>query len=91
MTRLLSTLTLLLALSSCSAIDNAFDCDAICTRYHDCFDTGYDVGACATRCRKASTDPEYLRKANTCDACIDDRSCAAGTFSCGVTCSSIVP
>lgn len=91
MTRLFSTLTLMFALAGCGTIDNAFDCDAICTRYHDCFDTAYDVGACATRCRKSSTDPDFRSKANICDACIDAKSCAAGTFTCGANCSSIVP
>lgn len=84
-----------LLLSSCAVVqkvDNAIDCDGICQKYHDCFDTAYDVSACALRCRdKSSEDKEFRRKADLCNACIGERSCVGATFSCVADCASVVP
>ena len=86
------TLAALLFFNACSAIDNAFDCNTICNRYKSCFNSKYDVAACAGRCRADSqADRDYQRKADTCTACIDDQSCAAATFNCAASCGSIVP
>ena len=82
-------------LSGCAVVqkvDNAIDCNGICSRYATCFDANYDVSACELRCRDASSDDrEYRRKADMCNACIGERSCAAATFSCVLECASIVP
>lgn len=76
----------------CGAVDAAFDCHAVCDRYKTCFDANYDVGACSSRCRTASgNDANYRSKADQCQACIDNKSCAAGTFACGIECGAIVP
>lgn len=90
------TLSLLLALVSssfaCGAIGSALDCRAICSRYASCFDAAYDVGACESRCRTNSeADRDYRRRADHCNACIDDRACSTVGFSCATQCSSIVP
>lgn len=78
-------------LSGCG-VDAALDCHAICNRYASCYDSGYDVTACETRCRvSADKDSDFKRKADICDACITDQSCASATWSCGVDCSSVVP
>ncbi len=80
------------ALIGCGSIDAALDCNAICSRYSDCYDKSYDVSACATRCRShADTDTDYRHNANECDACLQDRACSSATFSCGAQCSSVVP
>jgi len=72
--------------------DAAFDCQAVCSRYADCYDPNYDVGKCRERCRAASAnDPEIRSKAGQCEACIGDKSCISATFACGVTCGAIVP
>lgn len=87
---LITTATLFLA--GCGAIDNAFDCNTICNRYKSCFDSNYDVAACASRCRTDSeADRDYQRKADTCTACIDDRSCTSATFNCASSCGTIIP
>ncbi len=76
----------------CDSVDAAFDCQAVCSRYHDCYDGTYDVGACRDRCRAASaSDSSYRSKADQCQACIGDRSCLSATFACGTTCGAIVP
>jgi hypothetical protein len=77
---------------NCDSIDTAFDCQAVCSRYRDCFNASYDVDACRSSCRtRAASDPNVKGAADTCQACIDDKSCASATFSCGSSCASIVP
>jgi hypothetical protein len=79
-------------LAACGPVDSALDCHAICGRYASCFDSKYDTGACETRCRdNAAKDSTYKRKADTCNACINDRACASATFSCTADCASVVP
>ena len=94
MNRLALALTLLLG-SQCAVvqtIDSAIDCNGICERYASCFDKTYDVSTCASRCRhSASTEPDFRRKADRCNACISERSCVAATFSCLTECVSVVP
>ncbi|CAN5716422.1 hypothetical protein BH09MYX1_BH09MYX1_00070 [soil metagenome] len=78
--------------SACSSIDNAIDCHTICQRYADCFSSSYDVSACESRCKdNSSKDSNYQNKVNTCDACIDDKSCTSATFTCASNCNGIVP
>jgi hypothetical protein len=77
---------------NCGAADAIFDCQSVCQRYHDCYDSTYDVGACRNRCRTASSnDPNVRRAADDCEACISGQSCVGATFSCGLTCGTIVP
>jgi hypothetical protein len=81
-----------LGLLSCDAADTAFDCQSVCSRYRDCFDSSYDVGKCRESCRdRAASDPNVKGAADTCEACIDDMSCTAATFNCASSCSNIVP
>ena len=73
-------------------VESAFDCSAVCDRYASCYDDKYDKDACKSRCRRAAAeDPDYRRKADMCEACISERSCAAATFSCLTECVSVVP
>ena len=77
---------------ACNPVEVAIDCHAICSRYQTCFDKSYDLSKCETSCRSNSTsDADYRHKAETCSACIDDRSCASATFGCGVPCATVVP
>jgi hypothetical protein len=88
-------LTLALLLGGCAVVqkvDTAIDCHGICNRYATCFDAKYDVSACELRCRDASSaESEFRRKADLCNACIGERSCASATFACVVECVSVVP
>lgn len=73
-------------------IDSVIDCNGICDRYQSCFDSKYDTSACASRCRaSASKDADFRRKADMCNACISERSCAQATFACVTECISVVP
>jgi hypothetical protein len=86
---------LLLALAmptGCDSVSNAIDCDGICSRYSSCYDSSYDVSACTSRCRDhAGGDDDYMARADRCNDCIGDKSCAAATFSCAGECVGIVP
>ena len=89
---LLVTVGLALPVVACNAIDNAIDCNTVCSRYRDCYKADYDVSACASRCRDdASKDSNYQTKADKCDTCIGPKSCIAATFQCAIECGSIVP
>jgi hypothetical protein len=94
MKRLLAVLAIGLgfAITSCDEIDEAFDCQQVCSRYQDCFDSSYDVGRCRANCRaRADNDSSVKAAADACEACIDDMSCSGATFNCGASCASIVP
>lgn len=84
-----------LVVGSCAVVqkvDNVIDCQGICDRYRSCFDSDYDVAACASRCRShSSDDSDFRRKADVCNACISERSCTAATFKCAADCVSVVP
>jgi hypothetical protein len=81
-----------LASVGCDKVDEAFDCQQVCTRYRDCYDSSYDVSGCESRCRtNAANDPSVQQAADTCDSCIGDKSCLSATFNCASSCGSIVP
>ncbi len=78
--------------AACADIDNAADCDKICDRYRQCFNTSYDTSACYNRCQSNGTSSdEARRRVDTCAACINGLSCVGAAFTCGTQCSSVVP
>lgn len=92
----LLTPTALLAASfvlipACNTVDNAADCMAVCDRYKTCFDSSYDSSACQDRCRDQADTEGAATKADSCDACITDKSCASASFTCVTQCAGIVP
>ena len=92
MQTLRSVLVVFFAAVMVTGCDAALDCHAICSRYSDCFDKSYDVGACESRCRThSSDDANYRNQADQCSACIDDRACSSTAFNCGSQCSNVVP
>ncbi|MDQ3335139.1 MAG: hypothetical protein M4D80_08255 [Myxococcota bacterium] len=75
-----------------NAADRAYDCDEICDKYKACVDPNYDDGACGSRCRdKTGNSAAAEDKADACQDCIDDRSCAGAVFGCGIECAEFVP
>ena|SRR5689334_24390137 len=76
----------------CDSADRIYDCASICDAYRDCLDASYDVGACTSKCRdNASSSQSFADRADDCQKCIDDRSCAGAVFSCATDCAGIVP
>lgn len=89
--RLILAVVVATLVSACG-LGNAIDCQSICNRYMTCFDASYDVAACAARCRSESAkDADYERRADVCNACLDERSCTSATFNCATSCAGIVP
>jgi hypothetical protein len=79
------------AFIGCDKVDEAFDCQSVCSRYRDCFDKNYDVGKCRSDCRDNSDkNSSFRQKADACEKCISDRSCT-GSFACAAECVGIVP
>jgi hypothetical protein len=77
---------------NCDSVDAAFDCQQVCTRYRDCYDSSYNVDNCRSSCRsRAANDPSVRQAADTCESCIDGQSCLSAPFTCGSSCSNIVP
>lgn len=78
--------------AACDEADRVTDCQDICSRYSDCYDSAYDVSACRDRCDDAASDSEtFDQKVDTCENCLDDRSCTSATFGCATECGGIVP
>ena len=76
----------------CDHIKNEIDCSGICQRYSDCYDKSYDVDSCTTKCKdNANSDANFMSKADDCDSCLGDKSCASATFNCATECVGIVP
>ena len=89
---LLAGLLMLAAVASGCGMEAAYDCHGICDRYQSCYDSSYDTGSCASRCRdNAGSDSSYANKADDCHACMDDTSCTAAAFNCPTQCVGIVP
>jgi hypothetical protein len=73
-------------------IETTIDCQGVCQRYSDCFDADYDVSACRNRCESGvDTGALGFDEVDSCESCIDDRSCAGGTLNCADECAGIVP
>jgi hypothetical protein len=86
--------TTFFTLTGCGSADQveaAFDCDSICDRYKDCFDSDYDAEACMDRCQdEADNDADYRRRVDECEVCADNRACGE-SFACVDECVGIVP
>ena len=77
--------------NGCGKADEIFDCQSVCSRYHDCFDKNYDVGHCRDQCRtRSENDPSVRAAADKCEACMDDKSCLSAAFNCTVDCGTII-
>lgn len=84
-------LTAVAAMPACDAIEHAYDCNQICNRYKECFNSDYDTSACASKCRDKANDTDFGNHAESCQGCIEGKSCVGASFSCAGECSGIVP
>ena len=77
--------------NGCDTADAAFDCQAVCSRYQECYQQDYNVAHCRDSCRaRSATDSSVRSAADQCEACIGDKSCLSATFNCP-SCLNIVP
>jgi hypothetical protein len=75
----------------CDEVQNTWNCSDLCNRYQDCFDRAYDTGACTDRCEDLADANQNLDvRANNCQNCLNDNSCAGAAFNCP-DCAGIVP
>jgi hypothetical protein len=75
----------------CDEIQNTYNCSDLCNRYQDCFNQSYDTVACTDRCEDlADADQNFDERANDCQNCLNDHSCAGAALSCP-SCAGIVP
>ena len=81
--------------AACNATDEVekrITCADVCNRYEECFDDGYDTSACIDRCEDdATADEDKERRLETCEDCMDDRSCTSTVFACTTECVEFVP
>lgn len=85
----------LLAAVGCSEakdeITNTANCRDVCERYQDCFREEFDTDACTDRCEDdADASENREERLESCESCIDDESCASGTFKCGAQCAGVI-
>lgn len=74
------------------AIQNKITCRDVCGRYKDCIDSNFNVDNCTTKCENdAAASEQKEQKLNTCETCLDDKSCTDSVFRCGVECAGVVP
>ena len=76
----------LLMSTSCTQAQERIDCQKVCDRYQECFDSDYDVAACVDRC----DDTDDVNDAAECESCIDGLSCTE-SFACTTECAGLVP
>ena len=75
----------------CEDTQNAFNCNDLCNRYQSCFDKSYNTGACEDRCTNiADTSTAAHDRANACQNCLNQNSCAGAAFNCP-DCAGLVP
>lgn len=79
--------TLTTAVGCGGEVEERFDCRRVCQAYADCVDSDYDVSSCVDSCDSQDLGDE----AESCDNCIDERSCSESVFACGGECAAIVP
>jgi hypothetical protein len=90
--RIFNSLTAATLLLGCGPIQNAIDCNDICSRYRTCFDSTYDTNVCAARCRdNANSDPKYMNKTDSCHICFWGKDCSSAAVNCATQCAEIVP
>ncbi len=86
--------SLLMAVGCSEAVDevtNTVNCSSVCKRYADCFEADYDVEGCTDRCEDmADASESREQQLESCNACIDDRSCASATFNCSTECAGVI-
>ncbi len=80
-----------LSVVGCDDIDNKLDCESVCNRYKECVNDDYDVDSCKSSCEsEANASEDKERQLETCDTCIQDRSCGGAVFNCSTECAGII-
>jgi hypothetical protein len=75
----LTTFGFLATTGGCSEVGEAIDCDQMCNKMEDCFDSDLDVDDCTERCEDRADDNALADKLDACTDCLDR----------GVACSEV--
>lgn len=93
--RLIPTAALILFLGNCafgcSDAKNAVSCAEVCDKYKSCVNSDYDVASCTSTCEdKANDSADRQSQLDSCDSCIQDRSCSGAVFNCTTECATVI-
>jgi len=95
LTRLIPAAALALLLGNCalgcSDAKNVVSCADVCDKYKSCINSDYDVTSCTTNCEdKANDSASRQDQLDSCDSCIQDRSCSGAVFNCTTECATVI-
>lgn len=75
----------------CSDAKNVISCADVCDKYKSCINSDYDVASCTSQCEDQANDSASRQKQlDSCDSCIEDRSCTGAVFNCTTECASVI-
>lgn len=72
-----------------TAIDRTTDCQQICDKFKDCFDSDYDVEECTDTCSDMVSE-EDTDQIDECETCLDDAACGE-SIGCTTECAGLIP
>ncbi|HEU4581127.1 MAG TPA: hypothetical protein VFS67_22875 [Polyangiaceae bacterium] len=95
LTRLIPAAALALLLGNsmiaCSDAKNVVSCAQVCDKYKDCINSDYDVASCTSNCEdKANDSDDRQDQLDSCNSCIEDRSCTSAVFNCTDECATVI-
>ena len=95
LTRLIPAAALGLLLTNCalgcSDAKNVISCAEVCNKYKSCINSDYDVPSCTSKCEdKANDSADRQDQLDSCNSCIEDRSCSSAVFNCTTECATVV-
>jgi len=95
LTRLIPAAALTLLLGNlalgCADAKNVVSCAEVCNKYKSCINSDYDVASCTTQCEdKANDSASRQDQLDSCNSCIEDRSCSSAVFNCTTECASVI-
>jgi len=91
MTATAAALLLVHAAIGCSDAENLVSCAQVCDKYQECVDADYDVTSCTTECQDNANDSDdRQQQLDSCNSCIEDRSCSGAVFSCTTECAGVI-
>jgi len=95
LTRLIPAAALALLLGNlalgCSDAKNVVSCADVCDKYQSCINADYDVASCTSKCEdKANDSASRQDQLDSCDSCIQDRSCTGAVFNCTTECATVI-
>jgi len=75
----------------CSDAKNVVSCAEVCDKYKSCINSDYDVASCTSKCEdKANDNADRQQQLDSCDSCIQDRSCSGAVFNCTTECATVI-